>query len=213
MTILATKPLASIENDGAEVVFVSPTELRDILILRKGSFYVSFNADYDMTAKGKMNKKSNDKTTANPFFATNLRKVSTYRSQLANFDYDKALQRRSDGDEAATGGSSQQRVIAFDDGKPYATALTVQKSDILATDENGAPTVFAENARVRLNFEPTLNKIESRYYDDNGEVDTDTVKSFLGNRKRSTKTVKWLTVALDNLTEIRFDGTVYRIRK
>lgn len=190
------------------VELLNADELRDLLLAQKGAAFLSFDADYNMlevNAKGALTKMLK---TGNPFLGGVLRKIAT-TNVLANFDYGDALERRTDGAETAAdnGKTWQQRIVL--NGKP--TPLTVHKDDVLEYDGDGNTVKIRPGARAYLNSE--FRSSEYRYIDGDGnEVNKSAVAPYLPKRSERGA-VKWHTVNLSNVTEMRMNGMTYRIRR
>jgi len=169
---------------------ITKAELIDILLARKGACFVGISAEYDMDAKGKM-------LAASPFRGKGLLKLSE-TTILVTFDYDKSLQRRSDGEERAKGGPTWQQRVVRADGT--LTPLTTHKSDV---------DLPADEARFYLSGE--FQTSSSRYAQGGETVEKANVEPWLPTRNYGAETVAWRTVALQNLNRVSIDKETYII--
>lgn len=220
-------------EDVAKVsMFGNLQSFADELMELKGNQFLKFSAEYDMEAKGKMNKGGRKGVPANPYFGIGLRKIAT-TSATVNFDYDGKVERRG-GEEAATKGS--WHTVCLLNGK--VTPISVHKADILTELPGGLPdrlnnrrAVLDADGNVQfMTAEPRLYlryeivraagegdrqgrqmRSESRYEDTDGnEIAKDDLKPWLPKREPRTDETDMQLTALGNLTELHAGGKVYR---
>lgn len=229
MTMTTTDKLTVIDAPARDehIVTLTPKAFRDMLIelsiqSNARPMFASFEAEYNMDDKGKMNKGRG--ANRNPYLGKGLKKLAK-TNVLVNFDYSAALERRTEGKETAADGNWQQAVIV--DGK--LTPLAIHKADIKTQpkadaeaknlkgyaaleavyDAEGSIIIEAEEPRCYLRCE--YRSSESTYILDGEEVSAEAVKPWLP--KRQPQTVEHHTVTLANVTVARFDGTTYHISR
>lgn len=204
MTTL-TQPNATTLANLPKVKIVNVEQLRDILLTRKGAAFASIEMDFDMLEKDKRGQYKKLRKN-NPWNVEEamLRKRSK-QSILVTFDYDRALQKRTDGEEQAVGGPTWQQALTFE-GK--LTPLTVHKKDVAEYDNNGNVSRCIDNARFYLRCEYRGGK--SEYYDESRTIGKNEVTPYL--KKQGDKgAVNFHLVSLRNLVSLRMDGVEYRI--
>lgn len=154
--------------------------LVNLLLERKGCCFVGLTCQFDLNQNKKMYTKDN------PFLQNKVVKVVDC-TLLVNFDYDKALQNRSDGTESATDGPTwQQRVVLNNSTR----GLTIGDSGVYICGE--------------------LRSQNERFFVDGVEISKDDIKEFLRERQRS-QLVNWKTIKIDNITRITIDGETYSV--
>jgi hypothetical protein len=168
-------------------------------------------ADYvtDMLKKGKL------RASAKAAFPDGLRHNVTVTCQV-NYDYDKKLQNRTDGEEHAKGGSTWQQAVLL---AGHLTPLTTHKDDVIRQTEDD--TICQPSARFYLRYEPITEAQKaagfgkndrSVYTDGHGTVlPYDMVKPFFFERKATP--VNHRTLTLNNLTSLKMGGIIYQLRQ
>lgn len=189
---------------------VTTDQLRDILYQRRGSCFINFRAEYDMTAKGKMLKKHRITKEPNPYFEDGLIKTSNTFGGVT-FDYKAGVERRldkegKDTDDWQQGTSWSQAVVREDNSL---TPLSIHKADI---NDDGS---FKPNARVYLRFR--FDSSYSKYFSPKfGEIPVDELRDYLPapseySNQNLDEPLKFITVCLNNLVSLKMDNIVYKL--
>lgn len=173
-------------------------ELRDWLLSQHGNQFATAIIIYDMDQKIK-------KTS--PFYGTGIRKVSKTQV-MVNFDYDKSLRKRTNGEEeAAKNGNTWQRAIIIN-GK--LTPITVHQADVAAEDPFGNILAMKPNARTYLRCE--FRASESKIIDaDGNEIDKADLAPHLKKESHKDRAVQFHTVTLHKIHELHMQGEVIRV--
>lgn len=216
MSTLATSTataVATVNTDGKKATIVTERQLRDILIARSGSAFISVLARYDMSA----GKNPKMRKTDNPFFG-NCFKVAETRGGVT-FDYDAGVARRlvgegKDTDEHRKGTSWHLPVLV--NGK--LSPLAVHKADVTAPDGTVDYGMLNDATRVYLRYRFDAS-ISSRFEKSDGTpLPSDAVKPFVkessdyGNQGLEDP-LRFQLVAFSNIVSLTIDGTVYFIHR
>ena len=215
-------PTVTVVPPVERTISVTPQILASILKDKGGaSSFVSFLADYDMNAKGKMLKgKAGNR---NPFLGKNLRKIAKTQATVNWASSQKKTEDR--GGEFSGKGSWHTAVII--DGKP--TPLSTHKADI-KTDENGKAVLnengnliyVVDSPRFYLRYETVraagdgaradrTMRSDSHYEVDGVVVDKSEIEPWLPARSERKDETDIQVACLSNLTEIRIDGDAITI--
>ena len=182
---------------------VTEEELKNILLARKGSAFVSFIARYDMSAKGKMNKGGRAGVPVNPWFG-NLFKISESRGSVT-FNYEEGVARRleaegKDASEHHKGETWHRPILNAQGGY---TPLCCHKDD---------------ESRVYLRYRQD-GIMSSRYEDKDGNpVEKSAVETWLPDKSGSyanqglDNTLNMQTITLSNIVQLKLDHETYILK-
>jgi hypothetical protein len=181
--------------DDNNVVIVTRQELVNRLLQKTGSSFMGLKASYSLDAK--MLKRNN------PYYGIGLKKIA-HTLMLVNFDYAKAVEKRSEGEEQAAGTGSWHYMLPSYTGS-Y-SPLSVHKDDIQSYE----PFLLKPNTN-RFYLRGEFRKSESTILDkDNQVIDSNTIKPFLKSTGKPGP-VDFHVVALMNVIEVTLDGVIFRL--
>ena len=134
------------------------------------------------------------------------------------FDYNRVIEKRSEGTESAKDGGWQQAVLVNGKIMP----LVVNKKDVIEAENSDGNTIVKDGAKFYLRY-MLLTEAQkaagfaakdcSRYVDNDGnEIDAETVKQFFPNRAPAPF-CEYRNRKAENVQAVTSRGIVYKIRQ
>jgi len=219
MTTAVATPAVALTNFAAALAdkpvrfWANPVEFATFLATLKGPQFMSYDAVYDMEAKGKMLKKNRVTGLPNPYFGRGLKKYATTQVTV-NFDYKEKVERR-EGEYSGKGNWTQAVLVG---GKP--SPLTTHKADVTA-GPNGEQR-FVENPRLYLRCEivrygegekradKEMRSTSEYRLADGTVVAYDDLKDYLPLPSERKDETDFICPSLENVVELRAGGVVWR---